>query len=85
NSWRGWLVLAFAAAGVIGACIPFIARFFAFGLPAGRAVWILLLQMAVATVLFVISIWVFSRFLPKWMREAGRETGINGASHNTNG
>ncbi len=51
NSWRGWLVLAFAAAGVIGACIPFIARFFAFGLPAGRAVWILLLQMAVATVL----------------------------------
>ncbi|MEK0306788.1 HAD-IC family P-type ATPase [Bifidobacterium favimelis] len=37
RSWRGVLVLVFAAAGVIGALIPFVADFFAISLPEGRA------------------------------------------------
>ena len=37
RSWRGLLVLFFAAAGVIGALIPVVARFFAISLPTGPA------------------------------------------------
>lgn len=37
RSWRGILVLVFALAGVIGACIPLVARFFAITIPQGRA------------------------------------------------
>ncbi len=68
RSWRGWLVLAFLAIGVIGVCIPFVANFFAYGLPGGVALAYLALQMAIATVLFVVSLLVFRRFLPGWMK-----------------
>ena len=37
RSWRGLLVLFFAAAGVIGALIPMVAQFFAISLPTGPA------------------------------------------------
>ena len=36
NSWRGILVAGFAAAGVIGMFIPFVANFFALEVPTGR-------------------------------------------------
>ena len=35
NGWRGVLVAVFAAAGVIGAFVPFVANFFALILPTG--------------------------------------------------
>ena len=68
NSWRGWLVAAFAAAGVIGMCIPFIARFFAFELPGGKGLLTLGAQIVIATLLFALSVWLFPKFLPKTMR-----------------
>ncbi|BDR54813.1 haloacid dehalogenase [Bombiscardovia apis] len=37
HSWRGILVALFVVAGVIGACIPFVAHFFAIVLPTGRS------------------------------------------------
>ena len=37
NGWRGVLVAVFAAAGVIGAFVPFVANFFALILPTGHA------------------------------------------------
>ena len=36
DSWRGILVAGFAAAGVIGMFIPFVANFFALEVPTGR-------------------------------------------------
>lgn len=68
NSWRGWLVAAFAAAGVVGMCIPFVAHFFAFELPGGTALLALGLQIVIATLLFALSVWLFPKFLPKAMR-----------------
>ncbi|MDD6461886.1 MAG: HAD-IC family P-type ATPase [Bifidobacteriaceae bacterium] len=38
RSWRGALVAAFAAAGIIGMLIPFVAHFFELALPTGRFV-----------------------------------------------
>ncbi|MEE1295470.1 MAG: HAD-IC family P-type ATPase [Bifidobacterium sp.] len=67
NSWRGWLVAAFAAAGVIGMCIPFIARFFAFALPGGKALLTLLLMLVIASLLFALCLWSIPKFLPKAM------------------
>lgn len=68
NSWRGWLVAAFAAAGVIGMCIPFVAHFFAFQLPGGKGLLALGVQIVIATLLFALSVWLFPKFLPKTMR-----------------
>lgn len=68
NSWRGWLVAAFAAAGVIGMCIPFVAHFFAFQLPGGKGLLALGVQIVIATLLFAISVWLFPKFLPATMR-----------------
>lgn len=68
NSWRGWLVAAFAAAGVIGMCIPFVAHFFAFQLPGGKGLLALGVQIVVATLLFALSVWLFPKFLPATMR-----------------
>ena len=52
RSWRGILVLFFFAAGVIGAFIPFIARFFEIYLPAGRSLVITAVAVCAAVVLF---------------------------------
>lgn len=68
NSWRGWLVAAFAAAGVIGMCIPFVAHFFAFQLPGGKGLLALGVQIVIATLLFALSVWLFPKFLPMTMR-----------------
>ena len=68
NSWRGWLVAAFEAAGVIGMCIPFVAHFFAFQLPGGKGLLALGVQIVIATLLFAISVWLFPKFLPATMR-----------------
>ena len=68
NSWRGWLVAAFAAAGVIGMCIPFVAHFFAFQLPGGKGLLALGVQIVIATLLFALSVWLFPKFLPATMR-----------------
>ena len=68
NSWRGWLLAAFAAAGVIGMCIPFVAHFFAFQLPGGKGLLVLGVQIVIATLLFALSVWLFPKFLPVTMR-----------------
>ena len=68
NSWRGWLVAAFAAAGVIGMFIPFVAHFFAFQLPGGKGLLALGVQIVIATLLFALSVWLWAKFLPKAMR-----------------
>lgn len=68
NSWRGWLLAAFAAAGVIGMCIPFVAHFFAFQLPGGKGLLALGVQIVIATLLFALSVWLFPKFLPVTMR-----------------
>lgn len=52
RSWRGILVLFFFAAGVIGAFIPFIARFFEIYLPAGQSLIITAAAVCAAVVLF---------------------------------
>ncbi|KFI65623.1 HAD-IC family P-type ATPase [Bifidobacterium cuniculi] len=64
NSWRGWLVAAFAAVGVLGMCIPFVANFFAFGLPGGKGLLTLGLQLVIASLLFATCMWIIPRLLP---------------------
>lgn len=54
RSWRGVLVVAFAAAGVIGAMIPFVADFFAIDLPAGRTLIAASVALALAVVIFFV-------------------------------
>ena len=61
-------VAAFAAAGVIGMFIPFVAHFFAFQLPGGKGLLALGVQIVIATLLFALSVWLFPKFLPKAMR-----------------
>ncbi|GGI12650.1 haloacid dehalogenase [Galliscardovia ingluviei] len=61
RSWRGWLVLAFALAGVIGVCIPFIARFFAFIPPTGSAMWVAIACTGCAFGIFALCMWVFHK------------------------
>ena len=56
NSWRGILVACFAAAGVIGACIPFVASFFALQLPTGRTLVATLVALAISAVIFAICL-----------------------------
>ena len=58
RSWRGILVVCFAAAGVIGACIPFIASFFALQLPTGRTLIATLVALAMAAVIFALCLLV---------------------------
>ena len=54
NSWRGVLVAVFAAAGVIGMFIPFVARFFDLHLPTGRVLIATVAALLISTVLFVV-------------------------------
>lgn len=56
NSWRGVLVAVFAAAGVIGMLIPFVAHFFALALPTDSAGWLMLAAVVLcAVVVFAIA------------------------------
>ena len=54
NSWRGVLVAVFAAAGVIGMFIPFVARFFDLHLPTGRVLIATVAALLISTVLFAV-------------------------------
>lgn len=51
-------MVCFAAAGVIGACIPFIASFFALQLPTGRTLIATLVALAMAAVIFALCLLV---------------------------
>lgn len=61
NSWRGGLVAFFAAAGVIGTFIPFVARFFALILPTGTTLTATLIALAGAAVIFVLCLQLVPR------------------------
>ena len=52
TSWRGWLVAFFAVAGVVGACIPFVAQFFELHLPTGQ-----LIPVTALVVVCAIGLW----------------------------
>lgn len=54
NSWRGALVALFAAAGVVGMFIPFVADFFALIVPSGRVLTATGIALAIAAVIFVL-------------------------------
>lgn len=58
NSWRGALVAGFAAAGIIGAFIPFVANFFALILPTGTTLVATLIALGGAAMIFVICLWL---------------------------
>ena len=58
NSWRGALVAGFAAAGIIGAFIPFVANFFALILPTGTTLVATLIALGCAAMIFVICLWL---------------------------
>jgi cation-transporting ATPase E len=56
-SWRGGLVAFIAIAGVAGALIPFVAKFFAIVLPDDVAGWPLLAALAVSVGVFYLLQW----------------------------
>ena len=69
NSWRGGLVLAFAAAGVAGMFVPFVARFFALVVPSGEMLMATFAALVLSAIVFVLCLWcvpkmvsIFSRF-----------------------
>ncbi|MFD0704899.1 HAD-IC family P-type ATPase [Alloscardovia venturai] len=64
KSWRGWLVAFFTIAGVAGAYIPFIAKFFQLNAPS--TVQDLLLTGGVSLV--AVSIWVCIRWIARRSR-----------------
>lgn len=72
HSWRGILVAAFAAAGVLGMCIPPIAHFFAYVFPTGKAVWLLLLGLVIGCMLFALCIWLIPHLVPRAERVISR-------------
>ena len=58
NGWRGVLVAVFAAAGIIGAFVPFVANFFALILPTGTTLVATLIALGGAAMIFVICLWL---------------------------
>ena len=58
NGWRGVLVAVFAAAGVIGAFVPFVANFFALILPTGATMVATLIALAGSAVIFALCLWL---------------------------
>ncbi|AII74536.1 HAD-IC family P-type ATPase [Bifidobacterium coryneforme] len=56
RSWRGLLVLVFALAGVIGACIPLVARFFAITIPQGRALAVTAVSVVAGGALMALAV-----------------------------
>ena len=58
NGWRGVLVAVFAAAGVIGAFVPFVANFFALILPAGATMVATLIALAGSALIFALCLWL---------------------------
>ena len=58
NGWRGVLVAVFAAAGVIGAFVPFVANFFALILPTGATMVATLIALAGSALIFALCLWL---------------------------
>ena len=58
NSWRGALVAFFAAAGVIGAFIPFVANFFALKIPTGRTLAATAIALILSAAIFFVCLYV---------------------------
>ena len=58
NGWRGVLVAGFAAAGIIGAFIPFVANFFALILPTGATMVATLIALAGSALIFALCLWL---------------------------
>ena len=58
NGWRGVLVAVFAAAGVIGAFVPFVANFFALILPTGATMVATLIALAGSALVFALCLWL---------------------------
>ncbi|MBT1175500.1 HAD-IC family P-type ATPase [Bifidobacterium sp. LC6] len=58
NSWRGGLVAVFAAAGVIGLFIPFVAKFFALMIPTGTTLLATVIALVGAAVIFALCLWL---------------------------
>lgn len=56
NSWRGALVAFFAAAGVAGMFIPFVASFFALQVPTGRTLTATLIALGMSAVIFALCL-----------------------------
>ena len=56
TGWRGLMVLAFAAAGIIGMIIPFVRHFFALIVPGGSMLIAVLIALAIAAVIFFICV-----------------------------
>ncbi|PLS28631.1 HAD-IC family P-type ATPase [Bifidobacterium parmae] len=75
NGWRGALVAVFAAAGVIGMFIPFVARFFALVVPTGDLVAPTLIALAGAAAVFAVCIavvpWASRTALGRLLGRAG--------------
>jgi cation-transporting P-type ATPase E len=61
NSWRGLLVLGFAAAGVAGMFVPFVTRFFALVIPTGEMLVATAIALVLSAIMFVLCLW----FVPK--------------------
>lgn len=57
-SWHGGLVAAFAAAGVIGVFIPFVARFFALKIPTGPTLAATVIALAFSALIFFLCLYV---------------------------
>ncbi|MBS6716663.1 MAG: HAD-IC family P-type ATPase [Bifidobacterium longum] len=58
NGWRGVLVAVFAAAGVIGVFVPFVANFFALILPTGATMVATLIALAGSALIFALCLWL---------------------------
>ncbi|WP_417852202.1 HAD-IC family P-type ATPase [Bifidobacterium olomucense] len=58
NSWRGGLVACFAAAGVIGLCIPFVADFFALVRPTGTTLLATVIALVISAAIFALCLWL---------------------------
>jgi cation-transporting ATPase E len=61
TGWRCALVAVFAAAGIIGAFIPFVADFFALIIPTGATLLATVLALVGAAVIFTLSLWLVPR------------------------
>ncbi|BDR53184.1 haloacid dehalogenase [Bombiscardovia nodaiensis] len=68
KSWRGVLVAVFAAAGIIGAFIPFVAHFFAIVLPTGRSAWATLAGLVIGLVIMGLSVGFLPQLIDKVQR-----------------
>lgn len=58
RSWRGILLLVFAAAGITGLFIPFIAKFFELSMPSGTTLLATLSALAVSACVFLFCVWL---------------------------